>query len=178
MAATTDPIANVSKSGVEIMLGIANTQFAAFESLSALNFNATKAAFEAGIGQTRALLGAEGVQELASLNSAAVQPNIDNAISYSRSVCELTMQTQSEIAKLIQSQAAEFNKNMVAFLENISKDAPTGSEVAVATVKSALVAANSAYESIAKAAMRATEMAEANFTTATHVAKEVKKKAA
>ncbi|MBI4291408.1 MAG: phasin family protein [Betaproteobacteria bacterium] len=178
MNVTPDQISSANKAGVEMILGIANTQFAAFERLSALNFNATKAAFEAGVRQTKALLGAKDVQELVSLNSAAAQPNLENAISYSRSVYELATQTQSEVNKLIESQAAEFNRNMVTFLDKVSKTAPAGSDVAVAAVKSALAAANSAYDSIAKVAKQATEMAEANFTAATNVAKEAKKKAA
>ncbi len=178
MSVTPDQFASANKAGVEMFLGLANTQFAAFERLSALNFNATKAAFESGVGQTKAMLGAKDVQELVSLNAASMQPNIENAISYSRSVYELAAQTQNEIAKLIESQAEEFNKNMASFLDKISKNAPAGSDVTIAAAKSALAAANSAYETIVKVAKQATEMAEANFTAATNVAKEAKKKAA
>lgn len=178
MTVTTDQIANANKANVEMLLGFARIQFAAFERLSALNFNATKAAFEAGIGQTRALRGDKDVQQLVGVTSAAIQPNIDNVISYSRSVYELATQTQGEIAELFQSQATEFNKNMVEFLSEVSKSTPYNADIAVASVKSALAAANSAYESITRAAKQATEMAEANLTAATHHAKEAKRKAA
>jgi phasin family protein len=164
--------------GVEILLGIANTQFAAFEHLSALNFNATKAAFDAGVRQTKALLGAKDVHELASLYSAVAQPNMDNAIACSRGVYDLATHTQSEITKLMESQAVEFNKNIVEFLDNISKTAAAGSDIVVAAMKSALAAANSARARGAKIAKQATEMAEANFTAATNAPQEAKNKAA
>ena len=43
------------------------------------------------------------------------------------------------------------------------KNAPAGSENAVALVKSAVAAANNAYESVHKASKQAVEVAEANF---------------
>ena len=57
---------------------------------------------------------------------------------------------------------------------------PAGSDVAVAAVKSAMAAANSAYDSFTKVVKQATDMAEANVTaaTATVVKQAGKKKAA
>lgn len=178
MNVTPDQISTASKAGVEMWLGIANTQFAAMERLSALNISAAKAAFEAGMGQTRALLGAKDPQELANLNAAAAQPSLENAIAYSRSVYELATQTQGEMNKIIESQASEFSRNMSGFLDKVSKNAPAGSDVAVAAVKSALAAANSAYDSMTKVAKQASEIAEANFAAASSAAKEARKKAA
>lgn len=45
-------------------------------------------------------------------------------------------------------------------------------------MKSALAAANSAYDSFTKVAKQATEIAEANFTAVTTAAKETRKKVA
>lgn len=178
MNVTPDQISSANKAGMEILLGFAKTQFAAFERLSALNFDATKTAFEAGVRQTKAVLGAKDMQEFLSLNRAVAQPNTEQVIAYSRSVYELATQTQTEITELIESQAAEFNKNMVGLLDNVSKTAPAGSDVALAAVKSALAAANSARENIAKVAKQATQMAEANFAAAANSVKEARKKAA
>ena len=50
------------------------------------------------------------------------------------------------------------------------KNAPAGSENAVALVKSAMAAANNAYESVSKAAKQAADVAEANFTAVTNTA--------
>ena len=50
------------------------------------------------------------------------------------------------------------------------KNAPAGSEQAVALVKSAMTAANNAYESVHKAAKQAADIAEANFTAVTNTA--------
>ena len=179
MYVTPEQIVANSKSGVEILLAIANTQFAAYEKFAALNFNATKAAFEDGMNHTKALLNAKDVQELVNLNVAAAQPSLEKFIAYSRSVYELSTQQQGEFTRLCETQAGEFNRSLVGLLDKYAKNAPAGSDVAIAAVKSALAAANSAYDSFAKVTKQATEIAEANIAAATSaVTKDGKKKAA
>src|SRR5258706_8059431 len=83
---TPEQIASTNKAGIEAVLGLAHTQFAAFERLSALYFNATKAAFEEGVGHAKALLNAKDPQEYLNLNAAVTQPTMEKAIAYSRSL--------------------------------------------------------------------------------------------
>ncbi|HZR67830.1 MAG TPA: phasin family protein [Burkholderiales bacterium] len=176
MYVTPEQIAATNKAGAEALLGLANSQFAAFERWSNLNLNATKAVFEDGLNHAKALLGAKDVQEFINLNAAAAQPALEKAIAYSRSVYEVAAQSQAELTKAIEAQSAELNRNVVGFLDKVSKNAPAGSDVAVAAVKSALAAANSAYDSFTKVAKQATEIAEANFTAVTTAAKETRRK--
>jgi phasin family protein len=178
MYVTPEQIAATNKSGVEAILGFANSQFAVFERLYALNLGATKSVFEDGINHTKALLSAKDFQEAANLNAAAAQPALEKAIAYSRNVYEVATQRNGELAKFAEAQAAELNKSMVGVLDKFSKNAPAGSDVAIAAVKSALAAANSAYDSFTKVARQATEIAEANFSAATSAAKEATKKRA
>ena len=178
MYVTPEQIAASTKAGVETLIGLANTQFAALERLSALNFNAAKSAFEDGVNYTRTLLGAKDAQEFASLSATAAQPALEKAVAYSRSVYEIATQTQAEMNKFAETQAGDFNKHMVGYLDKFSKNAPAGSDVAIAAVKSALAAANSAYDSITRVTRQASELAESNFAAATTVLKDAKKKAA
>lgn len=176
MYVTPDQITAFNKSGVEAMLALAHSNFAAFEKLSALQFNATKTAFEDAMNHAKALMNCKDVQELVNLNVAAAQPSLEKAIAYSRSVYEVASGSQTEMTKFLESQAGEYNRNMVGLLDKVAKNAPAGSDVAVAAVKSALAAANSAYDSMTKVAKQATEIAEANFTAATTVTKDAMKK--
>jgi phasin family protein len=178
MYVTPEQIAASNKAGVEALLGLANSQFAVFERWSTLNMNATKAAFEDGMNQMKALLGAKDVQEFINVSAAAAQPALEKAIAYSRSVYEVAAQSQAEMTKAVEAQAAELNRNVVTFLDKVSKNAPAGSDVAVAAVKSALAAANTAYDSFTKVAKQASEIAEANFSAVTTAAKETRKKVA
>lgn len=173
---TPEQIAAANKAGVEAILGLASSQLAAFERLSTLNVSATKAAYEEGTDHAKTLLGARDVQEYVNLTAAIAQPASEKAIAYSRSVYEVASQAQGELAKFFEARAAEFNKNLVGLLDKVSKNAPAGSDAAVAAVKSALAAANSAYESFSKVAKQAAEIAEANFAATSTAAKETQRK--
>jgi phasin family protein len=178
MYVTPEQFAANGRLGVETLLSLANANFAAYEKLAALNFNATKSAFEESMNHAKALLNAKDVQEYVNINVAAAQPSLEKAIAYSRSVYELATQQQAEFTKFCEGQAGEMNKNFVSALDKFAKNAPAGSDVAVAAVKSALAAANSAYDSFAKVAKQATEIAEANIAAATAAVGKEKKKAA
>ena len=168
MYVTPEQIVANSKTGVEILLAIANSNFAAYEKFAALNFNATKTAFEDGMNHTKALLNAKDVQELVNLQRCrrAAEPRQGDCLLAQR-VRSSPPQRRPRLTKLFEGQAGECNKNVVGFLDKVAKNAPAGSDVAVAAVKSALAAANSAYDSFTKVAKQATEIAEANMAAAT-----------
>ena len=67
---------------------------------------------------------------------------------------------------------------MVSTLYKVMKSAPVGSDVAVAAVKSAMAAANSAYGTFSKTAKQVAELTEAGVAAATSQARHAKKKAA
>ena|ERR1035438_6131 len=180
MYATPEQITAANKASVHALFAVATAQFAAFERLSALNFNATKTAFEDSLSQAKAVLSVKDAQELMKLTAASAQPTMEKAIAYSRSVYELATQTQAEMTQLSEAQATEISKTVVSLLDKLTTNAPAGSNFGVAAVKSAMSAANSAYDSFTKVVKQATNMADANVTatTAAVVKKSGKKKAA
>lgn len=167
MYVTPEQIQAANKANVETFLAVANAQFAAMEKLATLNASVMKTAFEESIANTRALLGAKDVQEFVSLQSAFAQPAIEKAIAYSKNVYEVATDANAELSKVAERRVAEWNENFVSLLDKVSKNAPAGSDVAVAAVKSMLAAANSAYDNLTKVTKQATEIAEANVSAAT-----------
>lgn len=168
MTAIPEQFAAANKANIENLLTVANSAFANVERLAALNLNTARTLLEESLANTKALLGAKDAQELISLQSALVQPLVEKAVAYNRSVYEIASQGQEEVSKLFEAQIAELNKNLTAALDKAAKSAPAGSDVAVAAVKSAIAAANSAYDSVNKAAKQVAEIAEANVTAATN----------
>lgn len=160
--------ATANKANIEALLTLANTAFASAERIAALNLNTARTLLEDGVNNTKALLGAKDVQELISLQSTLTQPSVEKAVAYSRSVYEIATQTQEEISKVVEAQFSEANKTVASALDKAAKNAPAGSDVAVAAVKSAIAAANSAYDSLTKAAKQVAEMTEANVAAATN----------
>jgi phasin family protein len=168
MFTTPEQLATTNKANVEAMLTLANTAFASAERFAALNLNTARAVLEDSVNNAKALLGAKDIQELVSLQATLAQPSVEKAVAYSRSVYEISAQTQEEFSKLAEAQFAEVNKNVASSLDKAAKSAPAGSDVAVAAVKSAIAAANSAYDTMSKAAKQVAEIAEANVAAATN----------
>jgi len=163
MYVTPDQLTALTQGNVDAAIGIARLNFATVEKLAALNFGTAKAAFEDGTSYARALAGVTDVQELVNLNARAGQPALEKAIAYSRSVYEIASQANGEIGRLVEQRAGELNRTVATVIDRLAKDAPAGSDIAVAAVKSTLAAANSAYDSFTKAARQANEMVEANL---------------
>lgn len=171
MYVTPEQIQAAGKANVETLLAVANTQFAAFEKFASLNANAVKAAFEDSITNTRTLLGAKDMQEFIALQNTIAQPAMEKAIAFSKSVYEVTTETNTEFSKLAEKRTAEMNENVATMMDKVAKNAPAGSDVAVAAVKQMIAAANSAYDNLNKVAKQATEIAEANVAAATETVK-------
>jgi phasin family protein len=178
MYVTPDQIQTANKAGAEAVLAVANAQFSALEKLANISAGALKSAFEDSIANTRALLGAKDVQEFVALQNSFAQPAMEKAIAYSKSVYEVATQANTEFSKVAERRIAEWNENFVNLLDKVSKNAPAGSDVAVAAIKSMLAASNSAYDNLTKAARQATEIAEANVNAATETVKGLARKAA
>ena len=168
MYTTPEKLASANKANVETLLTLANTAFASAERLAALNLNTARTLLEESVSNAKSLLGAKDAQDLVGLQSSLGQPAVEKIVAYSRSVYEIATQTQEEISKVFEGQFAELNKNVASALDIAAKNAPAGSDVAVAAVKSAIAAANSAFDSMSKAAKQVTEIAEANVAAATN----------
>ena len=168
MTTTPEQIVAANKANVETLLTLANTAFASAERIAALNLNTARAVLEDTVASAKALMAAKDVQELVALQTSLAQPVVEKAVAYSRSVYEISAQTQEEFAKVLESQFAEFQKSVAGLLDKAAKSAPAGSDVAVAAVKSAIAAANSAFDSMNKAAKQVAEIAEANVAAATN----------
>ncbi len=165
---TPEQFAAANKANIETALTIANTAFASVERFAALNLNTGRAALEDSVANAKAFMAVKDVQGLMALQSSLAQPAVEKFVAYSRSVYEIATQTSEELSKVFEGQFADLNKNVASALDQAAKNAPAGSDVAVAAVKQAIAAANSAYDSMSKAAKQVAEIAEANVTAATN----------
>ncbi len=119
------------------------------------------------ISGAKSLLGAKDLQEALSLQGGLVQPQIEKAIAYSRSLHEISSDVQEQLAKHLELHLSEVNKSITAVLDLYSKISPGHSEFAVTAVKSAISAANTAYGHVSKAAHQAATITQASVDAAT-----------
>ena len=167
---TAEQVVAAHKANVETLFGLTNKAFEGVEKLVELNLQVAKAALGEVADTTRAALSVKDAQELLALQSTLLQPAAEKAASYSRHLYDIAAATQAEVAKVAEAQFADAQKNFASTVDSALKNAPAGSENAVALVKSAMAAANNAYESVSKAAKQAADVAEANFTAVTNSA--------
>lgn len=165
----SEKLSSVSKASVETLVNMANTAFGGMERLAALNLNAARTLMEDSAASTRALLDVKDVQSLVSLQTMMAQPGLQKATVYSRSVCRIAADTQEALSDVVEGQVSELKQSASQVLDEAAKTVPPGSDLGVNAMRSVLVAANSAYDSMSKAAKQVTEMAEATLAAATVV---------
>jgi phasin family protein len=169
----------LNKANLEAAVRFAGIALEGAERMLELQLKTAKIAFADGVQQAKALTEIKDVQEISQLRNTLAQPTIEKATSYVKSVYDVATATQSEMNKLLEEQVAEFNKQVVTGLDKVVKSAPAGSEVALAAVKSAITAVNSAYDNMSKSAKQFAEMTQANVEAAsTQAAHVTKRKAA
>jgi phasin family protein len=168
MFATQEQFAAAAKSNLE-------TQFAAFTALTGyafegatkiadLNLNAAKAVFEESSAAAQQLLAVKDVQEFVSLTAEQAQPNAEKALAYGRTLAGIATATQAEITKASEKHVAEQSRKVLALIDDVSKNAPAGSEQAITLVKTAIGSASSGYDQFAKAAKQAADVFQTNVT--------------
>lgn len=175
MSLTPDQILSAHKANLETLFGLTSKAFEGVEKLVELNVTASRAALAEAAQHTQAVLSVKDAQELLTLQAGLFQPLAEKTASYSRHLYDIASNTTGQLNKALEAQSNEARKNFNALLDSTAKNAPVGSESAVAMVKSAVSAANNAFESVQKAVKQASDMAEANFSAATKTATEAVK---
>ncbi len=159
-----------NKANIDLLLSVAQTALSTAESLAALNLHTVREAFADNAKTAKTLLGAKTPQEAAALQAQLAQPAVEKAVSYSRSVYEISTGAAEELNKLFQSKFNEMNMAAQDFAKKSAQSAPFGADVAMAAVNQAVAAANSAFDNLNKAAKQAAEFTEAGVNTVTNAA--------
>ena len=160
---TAEQVVAAQKANVQTLFGLTGKAFEGVEKLVELNLQVAKSALGEASDATRAALSVKDAQELLSLQASFLQPTAEKAAAYSRHVYDITAATNAEVAKVAEAQLADAQKKFLGLVDSASKNAPAGTENAVALVRSAVAAANNAFETVQKAAKQAANVAESNF---------------
>jgi phasin family protein len=179
MSINPEQFAAANKAAVDSLLSVANTALASAERIASLNLETARSVLEDSVSNAKAIMGAKDPQEALSIQASLAQPSVEKAVAYSKSVYEISAETQEQLTKMVEAQFGDFQKNVASMLEKAAKSAPAGSDVAVAAVQSAIAAANSAFDNMRKTAKQVTDLAQTNMAAATSAtAKAVKKSTA
>src|SRR5690606_12938593 len=142
MTAIPQQVLDRQKSALNALTATQATLFAGFEKLVDLNLKVVKATLDDVEQTPQQPINVKDPQEAAAFAPSLVQPGAEKALAYSKHVYDIVAGVQGELAKLAESQIAEGQQQVADAVEQFSKNAPTGSESAVALLKSSLATAN------------------------------------
>jgi len=163
MFLTAEQISSTNEIAAETVQSLYGTFFTTIERLSALNLSASRHALGDAINNTRSLLAAKDGQDLIGLAPAISSGITEKVTGYSREVYEILTRAREEVSSAIEKQANEQNRNLADILDKAAKNAPAGSDVTIAAMRSAFAAANSAYDSLNKAKKQIDSFVDANI---------------
>ncbi len=167
---TTEQILASHKANVETLFGLTNKAFEGVEKLVELNLQVARTALTEAAASTKAAMSVKDAQELMALQAGLLQPAAEKAAAYSRHLYDIAASTGAEVTKVAEATTADAQKKFMAVVDTAVKNAPAGSENVVALVKSAVAAANNAFDGVQKPSKQAADVAEANFQALTSTA--------
>ncbi len=156
----------MNKSTVDAAVKFARVSMDSTEQLVAFQLNATKSVLDAAAKNLMAIAAVKDVQELNTLRSSFAEASMEQATAYSKNVYDLATSTQAKYSSLVEDGVSDFQTTLAEGLDKVAKTAPAGSDVAVATLKSNLAAANAAMDSFTKAAKQMASFSEAGVKAA------------
>ncbi len=160
---TVDQIVTAQKTNVETLFGLTGKAFEGVEKLIELNLQVAKSAMSEAASTSKAALSVKDAQELMALQASLMQPAAEKAAAYSRYLYEIASSTGADFQRVAEATGADAQAKFMSMVDTAVKNAPAGTENAVALVKSAVAAANNAIETVQKASKQAAEVADANF---------------
>ena len=169
MMMNLDQFAATNKASVDTLFSLLGQSLEGTEQLATLNLQVIKTLLAESQEVSQDALLAQNPADVLKIHATALQAAPQKAAAYGRQVQEI-------LAPLAAAQRAAFDAHFAElqakFLEAVNgalKDAP-GSESLLALTKSAVAAANNAYESVNKASKQVSDAVAANVTQVTETA--------
>jgi phasin family protein len=170
MFAIPEQLSNATKANLNAQLNVfaalSGKALESVEKVVDLNMSVVRASLEETSTTVKQLLTARDPQEFFSLSAAQVQPAAQKAVSYGRHLAGIASSAQAEFTKAADEQITETNRKVIAFVEDVAKNAPAGSESAIALVKTFVGNANAGFEQLSKVTKQAIEAVESNLAVA------------
>lgn len=163
---TQQQLASVQQQNLTNLVSAQTHIFNGFEQLINLNVQLFKSSLDDIAAKSQKVSGLTDVQQAASFATELSKPSAEQVLNYGKSVFDIVSKVQKEITQLAEKQIVDSQAQAAEFVEQFAKSAPAGSESAVAMIKSSLVAANNATDTVLKASRQAAELNEANMTAA------------
>jgi phasin family protein len=165
MPTVIEQMTAAQKENVATTVALAGIAASAAEKTMDLNVAAIKSAMATATENGKAIADAKDVQTVTAMQSQFAQPAFEAFASYLKDSYDIMSEAQNELSKIVEAKMTEINKVIVSGLDQAEKNAPAGSDMAVAAMKSAIAAANQTYDAFAKAGKQVQEVTTATVNT-------------
>ncbi|MDR8399907.1 MULTISPECIES: phasin family protein [Paraburkholderia] len=158
---TPDQFISMQSANVAVAFSLAQQTFQYFEELARLNLQAARATLAESEQAWQLAVSGKTPMELFVYQAGNAKPVAEKVLSYNSHLFGIANSAQAEFLKLFEDRFAQSNAKMQTAMDDFSRNAPAGSEVAVTVFKSAVSSAGVAYEAMRKAAAQAIAVAQA-----------------
>ena len=160
-----DQFSAANQAAIEQFAHFAELSLGNIEKFTELGLGAARESITQATRHAQSLASAHDVNELVAITSAAVEPAMKRAYTYSRTAYETAAASNGEVKRVLEQNTAQLNKAAIAALEEALKYAPAGSESVVSNLKTAIAAAQSAYDNMTTINKQIYDSVEKNVAT-------------
>lgn len=133
------------------------------EKIIQLNVDIVKTSSQESEAATKQLFSAKDANELLHLNTAQTRPMAEKVLAYTRDLAAIATDSQAEFTRVMETQVAASNRKVQTLLEEVSKNAPAGSEQLTSFFKTAMDNANVGYEHLTKSTKQVVDALETSM---------------
>lgn len=159
-----DQISSASHATLDIGHTLWNNALDSADQFNALALAFARNALAEQVDSGKKLLAARSLPELFALPGSLIQPQFEHFLAFVHGSREIAGKARGELLELLENRHGELNASLVSALEHYGKTGGN-SEIALAAVKSAISAANSAFANTSRAVRQVANLADSAATS-------------
>jgi phasin family protein len=167
MSSIPEQLAAAAKAHFETQLQLLNTfagkAFDGVEKVIELNLDTAKSSMQDASAAAGNMASTSDPQAFLSASGSQVQPSVEKTIDYNRRLAEITESVYADFSRIADEKVAESRKKLEEMIEEAMRNAPPGSENAIAVMKSVLSNADSTYDQMMASTRQALETLRTNM---------------
>lgn len=172
---TRELVSSAQRANFDFAFGLAGALLDEVGKLAELNARFTRSALkDAWVAAESAI---DKPQDWTAVPRAFTEPLAEKLQSYHREWLDIVSSGHADVIKVAQAGSDQYVHRIQAFVDDAAKFAPSGSEATVAAWNSAIVAANTLYQTLGSTGQQAVEVARSNFDVAALAASKQAKRA-
>lgn len=155
--------ADAQEANVDVFFNLTRAFAEGMEKLVRLNMEAARSALAAMQDMSEKALTVQAPQDWLMLESGMIEPTAGKIQAYQRQVLDIATATHADCLRCTQRQWEAYGERTRTLMQDLMKNAPSGSEPITAALGSAISAASTLYETLRQTGQQAVEVTRSNM---------------